>query len=158
LQTAFPNATPVKRPIFEGATIKDPNWLAGFTEGESCFFVQLRKSPTHKAGVQVILHFRITQHLRDQALINSLIGYLGCGSVVVHSKESSVVYLVNKISDILEKILPFFSKYPLQGAKGQDFKDWCKVAHIMETKSHLTQLGLEDIRLIKAGMNRGRSV
>jgi hypothetical protein len=135
----------------------DPNWLTGFTEGESCFFVQLRKSPTHKAGVKVILHFRITQHLRDQALINSLIDYFGCGSVVVHSKESSVVYLVNKISDILEKIIPFLSKYPLQGAKGQDFKDWCKVAHIMETKSHLTQLGLEEIRLIKAGMNRGRS-
>lgn len=83
----------------------------------------MRKSPTHKAGVKVILHFRITQHLRDQALINSLIDYFGCGSVVVHSKESSVVYLVNKISDILEKIIPFLSKYPLQGAKGQDFKD-----------------------------------
>jgi hypothetical protein len=157
LQTAFPNIIPASRPILEEAPIKDPNWLTGFAEGESCFFVQLRESKAHRSGVQVLLHFRITQHLRDQVLINSLIDYFGCGSVVVYPKESSVVYLVNKISDILEKIIPFFAKYPLQGAKGQDFLDWCRVARIMETKGHLTQPGLEEIRLIKAGMNRGRS-
>lgn len=157
LQTAFPNVIPASRPIVDLATDIDPNWLAGFTEGEGCFFVQLMKSKTHKAGVQVLLQFRLTQHLRDQALLNSLIEYFGCGSIVAYSKSSSVIYVVSKISEV-EKIVRFFEKYPLQGVKGLDFADFCKVAEIVKNKRHLTESGLEEIRLIKAGMNRGRSV
>lgn len=77
------------------------------------------KSKTHKAGVQVLLQFRLTQHLRDQALLNSLIEYFGCGSIVAYSKSSSVIYVVSKISEV-EKIVRFFEKYPLQGV----LKDW----------------------------------
>jgi hypothetical protein len=50
----------------------------------------------------------------------------------------------------------FFQKYPLQGVKSKDFKDFCKVAELMENKAHLTAEGLDQIRQIKAGMNTGR--
>ncbi|HLT42012.1 MAG TPA: hypothetical protein VKZ95_04845 [Sphingobacteriaceae bacterium] len=34
--------------------------------------------------------------------------------------------------------------------------DFKRAAEIMKVKGHLTQSGLDEIRLIKAGMNRGR--
>jgi hypothetical protein len=37
-----------------------------------------------------------------------------------------------------------------------DFNDFCKIADLMQNKSHLTPDGLEQIRQIKSGMNRGR--
>jgi hypothetical protein len=37
-----------------------------------------------------------------------------------------------------------------------DFNDFCKIADFMKNKSHLTSEGLEQIRHIKSGMNRGR--
>jgi hypothetical protein len=40
--------------------------------------------------------------------------------------------------------------------KAQDFKDFCKVADLMKEKKHLTEEGLEQIKLIKAGMNTWR--
>jgi len=53
-------------------------------------------------------------------------------------------------------IIPFFVKYPLVGAKRQDYLDFCKVAELMKNKAHLTPEGLAQIREIKAGMNTGR--
>jgi hypothetical protein len=39
--------------------------------------------------------------------------------------------------DINNVIIPFFEKYPLVGAKRQDYLDFVKVAELMETKTHL---------------------
>lgn len=53
-------------------------------------------------------------------------------------------------------MIPFFDKYPIVGAKRQDYLDFCKVAELMRSKAHLTSSGLEQIKQIKSGMNRGR--
>ena len=37
-----------------------------------------------------------------------------------------------------------------------DFIDFCEIALLMKNKIHLTQDGLEQIRKIKAGMNKER--
>ena len=57
LKTAFPNITPVQRPQTESMSIRDPQWLAGFTSGEGCLIVTIRKSCTHRVGLQVELVF-----------------------------------------------------------------------------------------------------
>jgi hypothetical protein len=65
-------------------------------------------------------------------------------------------FTVSSLSDLVNKIIPFFEKYPLQGSKRLDFIDFCKIANLMKEKRHLTMEGLEDIRKIKFGMNTGR--
>lgn len=40
--------------------------------------------------------------------------------------------------------------------KAQDFKDFCQIAELIKQNKHRTQKGLDQIRLIKAGMNKGR--
>jgi hypothetical protein len=52
--------------------------------------------------------------------------------------------------------VPFFKDYPLLGAKSLDFNDWLQAFYLMKNKAHLTEEGLEQIRLIKTGMNTGR--
>lgn len=37
-----------------------------------------------------------------------------------------------------------------------DYKDFCKVSQIIQSKAHLTKEGLDRIDQIKSGMNRGR--
>lgn len=65
--------------------------------------------------------------------------------------------VVTNFSDIKQKIIPFIEKYPLEGSKKLDFKDFCEIAEIVKSKDHLTASGLEKIRLIKARMNKGRN-
>jgi hypothetical protein len=60
--------------------VPDSNWLAGFTSGEGCFFINIIKSKS-KLGAQVQLVFTITQHDRDRALMNSLISFFDCGYI-----------------------------------------------------------------------------
>ena len=40
--------------------------------------------------------------------------------------------------------------------KAHDFEDFCKVAELMQEKKHLTKEGIEQIKNIQGGMNRGR--
>jgi len=38
--------------------------------------------------------------------------------------EGAVYYVVQKLSDLTNIIIPFFDKYPLQGVKVKDFEDF----------------------------------
>ena len=165
LKAAFPNIIPVHRPsVLVGGVsskIKDSNWLVGFTTGEGCFYINIFKSKA-KLGVGVQLVFQITQDNRDQELMNSLISYFDCGYIKIKNKSQFtwLDFIVTKFSCaryIDEKIIPFFSKNKILGVKLQDFKDWCKAAELIKNKAHLTTSGLEEIRKIKAGMNKARS-
>ena len=86
---AFPDIVPKDRPVVDFKGIKDPHWLAGFADGESCFFVEKCVSKTHRSGYQVRLKFIISQDLRDVALLNSLKNYLNCGDVITDSRGLS---------------------------------------------------------------------
>ena len=88
--------------------------------------------------------------------MNCIKNTLACGNIVVDYKNCMATFTVSISSGVVVNIIPFFSKYPLQGSKNLDFMDFCKIANIMLNKSHLTTEGLEEIRQIKFGMNTGR--
>ena len=101
--------------------------------------------------------FSISQHVRDEILLTKFIDYLGCGKIErASARPDGVNFVINKFSDMKEKVIPFFHSYPLQGIKSMDFQDFVKVANIMEYKGHLTLEGLKKIKSLKSGMNIGR--
>ena len=50
LKLAFPDVVPqiVVRPLVENPQILDPNWLAGFTSAEGCYYVEIYKAKTEQ--------------------------------------------------------------------------------------------------------------
>jgi LAGLIDADG DNA endonuclease family protein len=155
LKSSFPNTVAVPRPkvIFKG--IPDPNWLMGFAEGEAYFFTSIYKSLKSKLGLAVQLVFKITQHSRDIELLKGIEKFFACGRVEKRSTDACD-FTVNSLKDFDNKIVPFFLKYPLQGSKLENFKDFNKIVQIMKVKGHLKREGLETIKSIKVGMNTGR--
>lgn len=147
--------TSEERHLVTDQTIKDPYWLAGFTDGDGSFGVKINKSSSNKIGYQVYLQFDIVQHVRDTILLKSFTEYLNCGKIYLHS-DNAIVFTVTKFSDIHEIIIPFFKKHPIPGAKSQDFNDFCLVVELIKNKAHLTEEGLDQIRHIKTRMNTGR--
>jgi hypothetical protein len=89
--------------------------------------------------------------------MGNLMKYLNCGSIVQAHGRDIVRFVVTKFEDIDKIIIPLIEKYPLQGVKAKDFADFCKVADLIRKKAHLTSEGLEQIRVIKSGMNKGRN-
>jgi len=82
LKSAFPGVISFPRPLVTDQSIKDPQWLAGFSSAEGCFLVSLYKSESNTLKESVKLIFYITQHTRDTELMKSLIKYLDCGRYV----------------------------------------------------------------------------
>lgn len=154
LEAAFPGIIPYPRPEVSDITIKDPKWLAGFTSAEGCFLVKITKAVTHRSGYQVSLIFKLTQHSRDEQLIRYLVNYLGYG--IIYQFDSATEYRVTRLSDLTDKIVPLFQKFPIQGVKFLDYKDFVTVLELMNNKLHLTPEGLEKIKIIKENMNKGR--
>lgn len=155
LKGAFPDIVPIERSLVQDQKILDPYWLAGFTSGEGCFSVRIKKSSNFRLGFQVLLTFKLGQHFRDDQLMRSLIEYLGCGNVYNDSK--TLEFIVTKYKDLADKVVPFFEIYKIEGVKFQDFQDFKKVIELMRNKDHLTAEGLDKIIKIQTGMNKGRN-
>lgn len=83
-----------------------------------------------------------------------LVDFFCCGVYHGYSTRSSGEYRVVALDKIIEKILPFFHQYPLQGSKKFIKVKFCDCAYLMNDKAHLTCLGLEKIKSIKADMNK----
>jgi hypothetical protein len=109
--------------------------------------VQIKISRSYNLGFQVQLEFQITQHTRDEQLMNSLVSYFGCGNVYKHRKV--IDFKVTKFRDLTEKVIPFFDKYQIIGVKAKDYKDFKKAIELIKNKVHLTSDGLEEIKKIK---------
>ena len=156
LKAAFPDVVPVERPEVELPQTIDPNWLSGFTSAEGCIKIAISKSPAYSTGHLVQLFYQLTQHVREKPIMEQIKDFLNCGNV--YSNRTCIDYRVSKLDDLVNKIIPLFKKYPIIGTKALDFSDWCKVAEMIKEKKHLTAEGLEQIKKIKAGMNRGRKI
>jgi len=155
LVEAFPNSIPFSRlPVPLNNAKRHPQWIAGFTSGDGCFKISIRQSKLHKAGSTVVLLYVLTQHIRDELLLKSFIDLFECGHT--YSYLNYIEFRCQSFKDNYEKIIPFFSKYPILGAKAQDFEDWFKVAKMIQSKEHLTNEGFDQICQIKARMNKGR--
>ena len=130
--------------------------ISWFASGEGCFLVTLIKTTSNQLGYWVQLSFQLTQHTRDIELINNLKEYLDCGQTTVYDDHNFIKYVVSNISDIMEKVLPFFDKYSIVGVKSQDYEDFKQVVLMVKDKKHLTLEGLNLIKKIKEGMNKLR--
>ena len=82
--------------------------------------------------------------------------FFNCGKVYTRSGVCVVDFQVSNFFDIIDKVIPIFKEYPLQGVKSKDFADFCKVAELMKNKAHLTAEGMEQIRKLRLGMNSYR--
>lgn len=152
----FSDIIPIIRPKLKDQNIPDPNWIAGFASGEGCLMVRVRNSSTSLTGYKVELIFQITPHTRDDILMKSLIDYLGCGKYRERKGGLAGDYLVYKISDLTDIIIPFFDKYPILGVKSSEFNDFKLVSEIVKKKEHLTKKGVNEIIKIQSNMNTNR--
>nr|ADN97197.1 intron-encoded double motif LAGLIDADG homing endonuclease [Ophiostoma minus] len=145
----------LKRPAPDLSNL-NKRWLAGFIEGEACFFVSIYNSPKSKLGKAVQLVFKITQHIRDKILIEFVVELLNCGRVEVRKSNEACDFTVTSIKEIEKYIIPYFNEYPLIGQKLYNYEDFKLIFNMMKTKDHLTEDGLSKIIEIKNKMNTNR--
>src|SRR3989344_2867447 len=86
-------------------------YLSGFSDGEGSFNVSLRQRPDHRLKWQVVLTFNVAQ--RDVTNLLLLQKHLQCGRLQKRS-DGVHYFVVTNYVEIVEKVLPFFERFPFQ--------------------------------------------
>lgn len=140
--------------------IVSEDYIVGLTDGEGCFYVQLRKSEAYRSGYAVQMHFHIKMQQRDKVLLERIRDTLKCGEVYFQKEQRAnhcqcYRYTVSAKRDILSKIIPFFEKNPLQtDSKSANFAIFKQIALLVEQSEHLNEIGIQKIRNLKEQMNQ----
>ncbi len=121
---------------------------------------QNQKYPAYRAGTRVQLHFHLKMQERDKELLEKVRNTLDCGAVYYQKEQRAnhtqcYRYTVSSHAEIFNKIIPFFQQYPLQSvSKCRSFSIFCQIASLLQKQKHLTEKGIEQIRLLKSQMNQ----
>ena len=139
--------------------IVSKDYIVGLTDGEGCFYVNLWKSSSYKAGYGVQLHFHLKMQEKDKPLLEKIKNTLNCGAVYFQKEQRAnhcqcYRYTVSSQRDIIDKVIPFFKQYPLQSvSKSKSFGIFCQIANLVKSGEHLTESGVERVRTLKLNMN-----
>ncbi|MBI4053957.1 MAG: LAGLIDADG family homing endonuclease [Candidatus Doudnabacteria bacterium] len=112
-------------------------YIAGFADGEGCFALKFRKDQqrnrdgTFREYFYWGAEFAIVLRADDIEILQSIQRTLSCGTISKSTKSESVRFSVQNPKDLLEKIVPFFSKYQLRGKKRRDFELWTEAVTIL---------------------------
>ena len=142
------------KPIVSG------DYIAGLTDGEGCFFVNIWPSQAYRAGWQVQTHFHIKMQERDRQILERVRDTLQCGAVYFQKEVRKnhcqcYRYTISARKDIVEKLIPFFQHYPLQTVtKRKNFIIFCKIIALLERDVHKTAKGIVRIQKLKKQMNQ----
>ena len=140
-------------------------WVIGFVDGEGCFsigFVRQRNRVSrrgYRTGYQVAHRFAVTQGARSVSCLEELQSFFGCGRIFVNRRhdnhrEHLCNYLVERRSDLLETVIPFFRTHPMRSSKQRDFERFACIVEMMARGRHLSPAGLIEIAEITETMNR----
>jgi len=135
-------------------TIFNPAWVVGFIDGEGTFHVAVQKNASMGLGYQVQLQFAITQHNRDAELMDKFPLFFNCG-YVTNDGPTKKQFRIRDFSQ-MDNLFELIDSTPLLTQKRLDAADFRRVHAMMCKGLHKTADGLEEIRAIKATMNRAR--
>jgi hypothetical protein len=133
-------------------------YLAGFVDGEGCFHVAVQQNPSTRLGVQVVPELHVSQNPERREVLDLLMGRLGCGRIVENhrgSRDTSLVFVVRKREDLLERVIPFFEAQPLLSSKQLNFLLFARIVRAMNEGAHLTDTGLCELIGLALSMNGG---
>ena len=132
-------------------------YITGLVDGEGSFSISIQKDPTHRLGYRLKPSFSLGLHKEDLRILNEIRDNLDCGTIYFNKKM--VQLKVEDIDSLVDKVIPFFEKYPLRAKKKEDFEIFKKVVLMMSRKEHVNNVhGFLKILKLRSQMNMvGRS-
>ena len=141
------------------------DYIVGFTDGEGCFYVQIR------TDYRIVLRYFITQRFDNKKVLIDIQQFFGIGYVHLkkqewgkeyrRSRRPTYVFEVTKQDHIQKVIVPFFRQHPLQGIKSLSFEKFACIADLVKNRQDtrlLSKKELEYIWQLKRTMNTLKSL
>jgi len=133
-------------------------YLAGFVDGEGSFHVAVQRNAGTVIGWQLVPEFHVSQSAERRCVLDALHARLGCGRIQANharSPDTTLVYVVRRRQDLLERVIPFFEAQPLLSPKQMEVETFTRIVWAMARGDHLSQEGFEELRTVALSMNGG---
>lgn len=135
--------------------IPSKEYLAGFTDGEGCFNVSLKKQKDTRFGWVLDPLFQVTQHKNNREILELFQSMMTCGRIIEKpGQKDLLVFLVDNRKQLKEKVIPFFERHPLF-TKRQDFEKFREIVEGLERKEHRNLEGFKKLLTKAFEMNLG---
>ena len=132
------------------------HWLAGFVDGEGCFY--LKKTD----GQYLICAFRVALRLDDRAILEEIQRETGIGQIHVTRRakwgsNDQASWSVTRKREVME-LARIFDLYPLRSKKARDFVIWRQAVTVWGDKERCSNARVDTPRLweLKAALEGGR--
>lgn len=127
--------------------------IVGFVMGEGSFNIRIGKSKTYTCGYSIRPTFSVALKRSDKKILTFIRNKLKCGKVTV--SKNKVEYTVVNLKDLVEVVIPFFSKYPLKNIKAKDFILFKIICYKIINGEGKRKDGIKKILSIRRYMNDG---
>lgn len=128
----------------------DPQYIAGFIDGEGSFSISIGKHKTLRRGFEIRPEFEIELRKDDQEILERILVTIGIGRIYDCSYERygwypHAKYKITSIWDLKEHLFPFLDKYPLQAKKRKSYLIFREIVLMVCAKEHLSDDGFNKI-------------
>jgi hypothetical protein len=128
-------------------------YISGYIDGEGCFTVSI--SPRAKLLVrwEVRPSLSVSQNGDRAEVLHAIQAYFGCGSIRPDRSDKTLKWETRRLEDILERVIPHFTRYPLLSGKRYDFDRFASICQLMAGGAHRRCDRLVEIVKLAGGMN-----
>jgi LAGLIDADG endonuclease len=135
------------------------DYLAGYVDGEGSFHVAVQRTPSTRFGWQLVPEFHVSQNPERASILELLQVRLGCGRIRPNARaggrDRSLVYVVRRREDLMDKVIPFFRAHPILSEKRLEFETFAAIVAAMENREHLSAEGFQRLLNLAVAMNGG---
>lgn len=140
--------------LFRGKRMLLNYFIAGFVDGEGSFSVAILKHPTKEKTWIINPCFQVYQHQKHRYALELCKEVFGAGTVYRKSGIHPVLnFSIDSTRNIIEKVIPFFDRYPLL-TKREAYAKFRDIVISMERGEHRTPAGFERLVRIAYSMNQ----
>jgi hypothetical protein len=140
-----------ERPCIETIPVSLGSFLSGFALGEGSFMLVCRRRDAQARRFRISAAFNVSQH--DREPLDLFREALGCGTLR-QAGNGGWYWEVNRLSELADRIVPFFDRFPIVGAKAQDYRLW-KEAVFLLGAGRLSDQDYHQVLALRERMNRG---
>lgn len=141
-------------PVLDNDFNLSPGYISGLTQTDGSFFCSIIKSPKHRFGIQFRPKYTITADLDSKYVLESIQKYFNCGLVTVNKNKYTAEFVVNKLEDLNNIIIPHFNNYSVFCGKLHAFNFFKIIVEAMYNKEKRTVEGRREILELALSMNK----
>lgn len=139
---------------FANKFILSPGYISGLTQTDGSFFCSVILSPKHRFGIQFRPKYTITADLDSKYVLDSIQAYFNCGIVTVNNQKHTAEFVVNKLEDLNNIIIPHFNIYSVFCGKLHAFKLFKEIVTALFNKEKRTLEERRELLKLALSMNK----